>query len=164
MFVGWALVVPALVFRSALIAPLFLLGAFTLGVVMSTVFQLAHAVPGVEFHAVAPGDQQMPTGFAEHQVRATADFARSNRLLGWYVGGLNFQIEHHLFPDVCHVHYPALARIVEAACRESGIPHRSAPTLSAAIADHYRHLRALGRPGEARATLARDRAPAVLES
>jgi linoleoyl-CoA desaturase len=87
----------------------------------------------------------MPTGWAEHQVRATVDFAPSNRLLGWYVGGLNFQIEHHLLPDVCHVHYRALAGIVAESCRAYGVPHRSEPTLCAAIAAHYRHLRALGR-------------------
>jgi linoleoyl-CoA desaturase len=149
VFVGWALAVPVLVFRSAWVAAFFVLGAFTLGVVLSTVFQLAHAVPDAEFHAAAGADTRMPTGFAEHQVRATVDFAPANRLLGWYVGGLNFQVEHHLFPDVCHVHYPALAPIVEAACRQAGIRRRTAPTLRAAIAHHYRHLRALGRTAQA---------------
>jgi linoleoyl-CoA desaturase len=160
VFVTWALVVPALVFRSAWVVPLFLLGAFTLGVVLSTVFQLAHAVPDAAFHAVGAGDHRMPTGFAEHQVRATVDFAPSNRLLGWYVGGLNFQIEHHLFPDVCHVHYPALARIVEATCRAHGIPHRTAPTLRAAVAGHHRYLQALGRGGGREARAASVAAPA----
>jgi linoleoyl-CoA desaturase len=148
-FVGWAVVVPALVFRSAWVVPPFLLGAFTLGLVLATVFQLAHAVPEAEFHAATSGEQRLPTGFAEHQVRATVDFAPSNRLLGWYVGGLNFQIEHHLFPDVCHVHYAALAGIVAETCREHGIPHRTSPTLRAALAAHYRFLRALGRPASA---------------
>jgi linoleoyl-CoA desaturase len=151
VFVTWAVVIPAVVFRSAWVGPMFLLGAFTLGVVLSTVFQLAHSVPEAEFHAAVAGDQRMPTSFAEHQVRATVDFAPSNRLVGWYIGGLNFQIEHHLFPDVCHVHYPALAAIVEATCHEHGMPHRTAATLRAAIAAHYRFLRALGRPGAARA-------------
>ncbi len=150
VFVAWAVVAPALVFRSAWVAPFFLLGAFTLGVVLSTVFQLAHTVPEAEFHDARSVADPMPTGFAEHQVRATVDFAPSNRLLGWYVGGLNFQVEHHLFPDVCHVHYPALAGIVEETCREAGIPHRTAPTLRAAIADHFRHLRSLGRPRDPR--------------
>jgi linoleoyl-CoA desaturase len=148
-FVGWAVMVPALVFRSAWVVPLFLLGAFTLGLVLATVFQLAHAVPEAEFHAATSGEQRLPTGFAEHQVRATVDFAPANRLLGWYVGGLNFQVEHHLFPDVCHVHYAALAGIVAETCREHGIPHRTAPTLRAALAAHYRFLRALGRPASA---------------
>ena len=113
--------------------------------VLATVFQLAHAVPDAEFHAAGPGDQRMPTGWAEHQVRATVDFAPANRLLGWYIGGLNFQIEHHLLPDVCHVHYPALAGMVEATCLEHGVPYRTQPTLRAAMAAHYRFLRALGR-------------------
>jgi linoleoyl-CoA desaturase len=147
VFLAWAVVVPVLVFRSGWVAPLFLLGALTLGVVLATVFQLAHAVPEAEFHAARAGDQRMPTGWAEHQVRATVDFAPSNRLLCWYVGGLNFQIEHHLLPDVCHVHYPALVAGVEAACRAHGVPHRTHPTLRAAIAAHFRFLRALGRRG-----------------
>jgi linoleoyl-CoA desaturase len=149
VFVGWSLVVPLLVFRSGWVLVLFARGSLTLGVVLSTVFQLAHAVPEAEFHAVSRGERRMPAGWAEHQVRATIDFAPANRLLGWYVGGLNFQVEHHLFPDVCHTHYPAVAAIVRAACAEHGIPHRTHPTLRGAIASHYRLLRALGRPAPA---------------
>jgi linoleoyl-CoA desaturase len=144
VFLTWALIVPFLVFRSGMVLALFVFGAFVLGVVLSTVFQLAHAVPGAESYA-RPHSQRMPRGWAEHQVRATVDFAASNRLLGWYVGGLNFQVEHHLFPDVCHEHYPALAGIVEATCLAHGVPYRSQPTLRGAIAAHYRFLRALGR-------------------
>jgi linoleoyl-CoA desaturase len=153
-FVGWALAVPLLVFRSGWVVALFVLGSLTLGVVLATVFQLAHTVPEAEFHAGGPGERRMATGWAEHQVRATVDFAPANRLLGWYVGGLNFQVEHHLFPDVCHTHYAALAPIVAAACREHGVPHRTQPTLGAALAAHYRHLRALGRRAVAPAAAA----------
>jgi linoleoyl-CoA desaturase len=146
VFVGWSLVVPCLVFRTPWVFAFFVLGSLTLGVVLSTVFQLAHTVPGAEFHHASPGQQRLPSAWAEHQVRATVDFAPANRLLGWYVGGLNFQVEHHLFPDVCHTHYPALAPIVRATCAQHGIPHRTHPTLRGAIASHYRFLRALGRP------------------
>jgi len=138
-------VVPVLVFRSGRVAPLFLFGAWALGVVLSTVFQLAHTMPDAEVHAVTRGEKRMETGWAEHQVRATVDFAPSNRLLGWYVGGLNFQIEHHLFPEVSHVHYASLAAIIEATCLAHGVPYRSEPTLPRAIAAHHRYLRALGR-------------------
>jgi linoleoyl-CoA desaturase len=144
-FLCWAVVVPVLVFRSGWVAPLFLFGAWTLGVVLSTVFQLAHTMPDAEVHAVTRGEKRMETGWAEHQVRATVDFAPSNRLLGWYVGGLNFQIEHHLFPEVSHVHYASLAAIIEATCLAHGVPYRSEPTLPRAIAAHHRYLRALGR-------------------
>lgn len=149
VFVGWTLVLPLLVFRSAWVVALFLLGSMTLGVVLATVFQLAHAVPDAAFHAAGSGEQRMATGWAEHQARATVDFAPSSRLLCWYVGGLNFQIEHHLLPDVCHTHYPALAGVVEAACLAHGIPHRTHPTLRAALGEHYRFLRALGRARDA---------------
>ncbi len=144
VFLTWTLIVPLLVFRSGWVLAAFVCGALALGLVLSTVFQLAHAVSGAELHA-QPRDGRMPTGWAEHQLRTTVDFAPSNRLLGWYVGGLNFQVEHHLFPDVCHVHYPALAGIVEATCLAHGVPYRSQPTLRAAIAGHYRFLRTLGR-------------------
>jgi linoleoyl-CoA desaturase len=159
-FVGWSLVVPALVFGSAWPAAFFVVGALLLGVVMATVFQLAHTVQGAEFHAARAGERRLPRAWAEHQVRATVDFAPSNRLLCWYVGGLNFQIEHHLFPDVCHTHYPALARVVEAACAEHGVPYRVQPTVRAAIASHYRFLRALGRKPAALAADATTGAPA----
>ncbi len=145
VFVAWAVVVPGLVFRSGWVVPLFPLGAGVLGFVLSVVFQLAHTVPGARFETAGPGARTLPTGWAEHQVRATADFAPRNAWLGWYVGGLNFQVEHHLFPDVCHVHYPALARVVGAACAEHGIPYQVQPSLRAAIRAHFRLLRSLGR-------------------
>jgi linoleoyl-CoA desaturase len=151
VFVGWSVGVPLLVFRSAWAVGLFVLGSMVLGVVLSTVFQLAHTVPSAEFHAAGSRDQRLPAGWAEHQVRATVDFAPASRLLGWYVGGLNFQVEHHLFPDVCHTNYPAVASIVQATCAEWGVPYRSQPTLRAALASHYRFLRALGRPARASA-------------
>ncbi len=111
---------------------------------MSAVFQLAHTVPEAEFHESVTRGGRMPTGWAKHQVRATVDFAPSSRVLAWYLGGLNFQIEHHLFPGVCHVHYPALAASVKETCRAHLIPYRVQPTLWAAIGAHHRHLRALG--------------------
>jgi linoleoyl-CoA desaturase len=120
------------------------LGAFVLGVVLSTVFQLAHTVPEAEFHAASDVGGRLPAGWAEHQVRATVDFAPSSRVLAWYLGGLNFQIEHHLFAGVCHVNYPALAAVVEETCRQHGVPYRVHRTLLKAIAAHQRHLRRLG--------------------
>jgi linoleoyl-CoA desaturase len=101
-------------------------------------------VPEAEFHV---GGERLACGWAEHQVRATVDFAPSNRLLRWYLGGLNYQVEHHLFPDVCHQHHPALARIVDATCAEYRIPLHRTPTLGAALAAHHHFLRAMGRAG-----------------
>ena len=68
-----------------------------------------------------------------------------NRLLSWYVGGLNYQIEHHLFPKVCSVHYPAISRVVRLAAAAHGVPYHEQPTLLRAIRSHYRMLKHFGR-------------------
>jgi linoleoyl-CoA desaturase len=88
----------------------------------------------------------MATPWAIHQLQTTVNFARGNRVLGWLIGGLNFQVEHHLFPRISHVHYPLVARVVEATCREFGVPYLEHRTFGAGIASHYRWLRQLGRP------------------
>jgi linoleoyl-CoA desaturase len=118
--------------------------SFVQGVVLSVVFQLAHCVEEAEFPLPRSDSGRMATGWAEHQVQTTADFAPHNRLLTWFVGGLNFQIEHHLFPHVCHVHYPALAPVVRQTCREFGVRYTAQPSLPSAIASHFRWLRRMG--------------------
>jgi linoleoyl-CoA desaturase len=90
----------------------------------------------------------MSTGWAEHEVATTADFATQNPVVTWYLGGLNFQIEHHLFPRICHIHYPAISSIVAATCHEFALPYVCYPTVRSAVAAHYRFLKTMGRkPG-----------------
>jgi len=72
------------------------------------------------------------------------DFAQSNKLLSWYVGGLNFQIEHHLFPQICHIHYPRIAEIVQQVCAENGLPYAVNKTFLVALASHTRWIRRMG--------------------
>jgi linoleoyl-CoA desaturase len=116
----------------------------TAGIILGVVFQLAHVVEGPE-HFKADG-QVMEDSWLVHEMKTTSDFGRGNRLLCWYVGGLNFQIEHHLFPRVCSIHYPAISPIVEGVAREHGIPYHSHPTLRESIRSHVRMLKELGRP------------------
>jgi fatty acid desaturase len=82
---------------------------------------------------------------ATHQVEATVDFAPHDRILTWFIGGLNFQIEHHLFPRVCHTHYPALSKMVERVRLKHGVRYATHPSATAALRSHYRWLRKLGR-------------------
>jgi linoleoyl-CoA desaturase len=89
----------------------------------------------------------METAWAVHQLETTVDFARGNRLLSWFIGGLNFQIEHHLFPQVCHVHYPALAGLVEETCKDFGLRYRAHKTFLDGVRAHFRWLRQMGMPG-----------------
>ncbi len=83
-----------------------------------------------------------------HQVQSIVDFPRHSRVLAWLLGGLNFQIEHHLFPHICHVHYTALSRIVEEPCREFGVRYSVHSTFCAGLASHYRWLRRMGQPDQ----------------
>ncbi|MFO0850325.1 MAG: acyl-CoA desaturase [Gemmataceae bacterium] len=129
------------------VLPGYLLVMGVLGVTTCSVFQLAHCVGEADF-PVPAGDPSpaMADCWAVHQVRTTVDFARGSRGLTWLLGGLNYQIEHHLFPRVCHVHYPALAAVVEATCREYGVRYSAHPTLRAGLVAHYRWLKEMGRP------------------
>ena len=106
---------------------------------------LAHCVEEAAFPLPRQDTGRMEKGWAEHQVETTVDFARGSRLLSWFIGGLNFQIEHHLFPRICHVHYPALAPLVEETCREFGLPYMAHETFRAGVGSHFRWLRRMGR-------------------
>jgi linoleoyl-CoA desaturase len=117
----------------------FLLMHFTAGFVLSYVFQLAHMVEDVE-HEDIPADGNMDE-WMEHQLKTTANFAPKNWLLNWYVGGLNFQIEHHLFPNICHIHYPQIAKIERQTTEEFHLNYQQHDTLMGAVRSHYKHLR-----------------------
>src|SRR5262249_38937398 len=91
-----------------------------------------------------PDEGRMQAAWAVHQVETTVDFARGNRVLSWILGGLNFQIEHHLFPQISHVHYPALAPLVEETCQEFGVRYIAHKTDRASDASHYRWSRQMG--------------------
>jgi linoleoyl-CoA desaturase len=119
------------------------------GVMLSVVFQLAHCVEEAEFRVPEPDTQRVDTAWAEHQIETTIDFARKSRVLAWLLGGLNFQIEHHLFPRISHVHYPAISSVVEETCRDFGVRYSEHPTLWAGLVSHYRWLRRMGAEPEA---------------
>lgn len=122
----------------------FLLIHLTAGYILSTVFQLAHIVEGAE-QPIPDSDGTMQNAWAVHQLLTTANFSRDNRLLNWYVGGLNFQIEHHLFPNICHVHYRRLSKIVQETAQEFQLPYNLKPSLAEAMQSHFRMLKLLGR-------------------
>ncbi len=113
------------------------------GVILSIVFQLAHVVEGVE-QPLEKSEGIIENDWIVHELQTTADFARDNRFLGWYTGGLNFQIEHHLFPHICHVHYRHIAPIVERTANEYGYPYIVKPTFINALASHVQRLKELG--------------------
>jgi linoleoyl-CoA desaturase len=152
VFLGGKLVFFTLAFAAPLafhpfwaVAAAYAVMAVVVGVVLSVVFQLAHCVELADF----PVDRvagRIDNAWAIHQVETSVDFARHSRVASWLLGGLNFQIEHHLFARICHVNYPAIAALVEKTCREFGVRYNYNRTFLSALKSHYRWLRAMGAP------------------
>lgn len=154
---AWLIVSKALYFGIIIVLPLlitslvwwqvllgFLVMHLTVGTILSLIFQMAHLVEGPE--------QSTPDEYGKighslivHQLKTTADFSKNNRLLSWYVGGLNFQIEHHMFPRICHMHYPAISKIVEDTTREYKLPYYVFDGFGDAFLSHLETLKNLGR-------------------
>ncbi|MFY9254575.1 MAG: acyl-CoA desaturase [Fuerstiella sp.] len=128
------------------VAACFFLASFCQGVLLSVVFQLAHCVEEASFPLPEEGTLKFENAWAVHQVETTVDFARGGKIATWFTGGLNYQIEHHLFPQICHIHYPALSKIVQETAAEHGVRYTAHPTVLAAIKSHFNWLRRMGQP------------------
>ncbi len=124
-----------------------LIGFLTLsmfaGFVLSIVFQLAHTVEETAF-PVPADNKDIENEWAIHQLQTTANFATKNKLICWLVGGLNFQIEHHLFPKISHIHYPAISKIIKKTCAEFDIKYIEYKHMRDAILSHTLHLKRMG--------------------
>ncbi len=146
VYYSWAIVVPLLVLHVPWwqFAIGFAVMHLTAGFILGVIFQLAHVVEGTEY-PVPDEAGRIEEAWLVHEMATTANFARGNRLLSWYVGGLNYQIEHHLFPRVCSVHYPAISPIVKEVALKYGMPYNDQPTLRSAVRSHQRMLVKLGR-------------------
>jgi linoleoyl-CoA desaturase len=146
LFWVWALVIPLWIHASWVVVAYFFVTSFTLGITLSLVFQLAHCVEEANFPRFSEAEARSDREWAVHQIETTVDFARGRRLLSWYLGGLNYQIEHHLFPGICHVHYRALSEIVETTCAEFNVSYFAHESLRKALSSHLRWLYRLGQP------------------
>ncbi|PVX45282.1 linoleoyl-CoA desaturase [Flavobacterium sp. 103] len=116
---------------------------YTAGLILSIVFQLAHVVD--EAANPQPNETgEMENTWAIHQLFTTVNFAPKNKIVNWYTGGLNHQIEHHIFPHISHVHYGKIAKIVKETAKECQLPYYEYKTMTAAVVAHFKHLRTLG--------------------
>lgn len=145
MFIGAYMVVPIIAVGWLSWLAGFLIITFTCGLIISIVFQLAHVIEGTQFHIAEAGGENERQEWALHQISSTANFATSSKTLHWLLGGLNFQIEHHLFPRISHIHYPAISKMVKEACRESNIVYNEYTSMFKAVASHLVHLKRLGK-------------------
>lgn len=122
----------------------FLIMQFIGGLMLGIIFQPAHVLPSTDF-PLPDETGNIENDWAIHQLYTTANFAPKAKLFSWYVGGLNYQVEHHLFPNICHVHYPALSKIVRETAQEYNLPYHSMSTFREALVEHGKMLYQLGR-------------------
>ncbi|NNC83111.1 MAG: acyl-CoA desaturase [Flavobacteriales bacterium] len=121
----------------------FLMMQYISGLILALVFQPAHVIEETEFYT--PSDTgSVENNWAIHQLMTTANYARGNRALSWFIGGLNYQIEHHLFPTICHVHYRNISPIVQQTAEEYGIPYQEHRSFYSALKSHFSLLHSLG--------------------
>ena len=144
LFLTLAFGLPLLVHPLWIVLLFYALTVGLAGVVVSVVFQLAHCVEEAEFPLPQKNAGSMENAWAVHQVETTVDFARRSKVESWLLGGLNFQIEHHLFPRVCHVNYPAISNLVEQTCRDFGVRYGEHASFRAGLLSHFRWLRRMG--------------------
>jgi linoleoyl-CoA desaturase len=120
---------------------------YVAGLILSIVFQLAHVIDQAET-PIPDQEGQMENTWAIHQLHTTVNFGRKNRLMNWYTGGLNHQVEHHIFPNISHIHYTKISKIVKETAKEFNLPYNEYETTRKAIISHFRHLKSLGKKPE----------------
>ena len=136
--------IPLLFHSLGAVVVYYVVAGLVTGIVLSVVFQVAHCVEEADFPVPRATTGRIDHAWAVHQAETTVDFARKSRVVTWLVGGLNFQIEHHLFPRISHVNYPAISALVEETCRDFGIRYPEHTSFRAGLASHFRWLRRMG--------------------
>ena len=146
IYVGYIFVIPLLF--TPLLWWQILTGIFAMhylaGFILAIIFQPAHVIDGTEF-PLPDENNALENNWAIHQLHTTTNFGNESKWFSWYVGGLNFQIEHHLFPNICHVHYRRIAGLVSDTATEFNLPYKSSRTFAGALYGHAKLLKALGR-------------------
>jgi len=148
LYYGYIFVLPIILLPIAwwAIVLLYLGMHFIAGFSLAIIFQTAHVMPDTKYPL--PNEEgKIEKSWAIHQLMTTSNYATKNRMLSWFVGSLNFQVEHHLFPTICHIHYRKLSAIVQRIASEYNLPYNVQPTFGAAIKEHYKMLRILGTEG-----------------
>ncbi len=147
LYFGVFFALPVLVFKMSFweIFAGFLLMHITSGLILTVIFQLAHSVEGTAY-PLPDSTGRLRNDWAVHQLETTVNFSPGNKILTWYLGGLNYQIEHHLFPKICHVHYPEISVIIRQTAEDFGLKYLENPSFVVAFKSHVRSLKTFGLP------------------
>jgi linoleoyl-CoA desaturase len=144
-YVGMYIILPILMVGPAKALIGFAVICFACGLSISMVFQLAHIVEDTQFPTPDEQSNKIGQEWAIHQISTTANFATKNKIVSWLLGGLNFQVEHHLFPKISHVHYPRISEFVKETCEQFNITYIEYPSVLKAFTSHVLHIKKLGK-------------------
>ena len=144
VYIGIFIVIPTYIFGIGTAIIGYLIVALTTGICITIVFQLAHVVEGLNFVAHNDDVVVVQDDWATHQIHTTSNFATKNKIWTWLLGGLNFQVEHHLFPKISHIHYPKINEIVKKTCADFNVKYQEFPTMLKAIKSHMAYLKQIG--------------------
>jgi linoleoyl-CoA desaturase len=136
----WLMDIPILHFIAG-----YFISAATAGFTLAIIFYLAHCVENANLFPL-PVQQTIEDNWAAHQLRTTSNFGMGNRWLTWFSGGLNYQVEHHLFPEICSIHYRRISHIIETTAQQHGLPYLKYDTFGAALRSHQQMLQQLSKP------------------
>jgi linoleoyl-CoA desaturase len=142
LYLSYMLFIPLYIlpFSWSFIVFTFCVTLFMIGIIMSFTFQTTHIIDTTTY----PKSKKEYENYVYHVFETTADYAANNPLANWFFGGLNVHVIHHLRSDICHIHYPALTRIVKATAKEFGVPYRENITIFDAGMAHLKQLKKLG--------------------
>ena len=115
------------------------------GLTFALMFQVTHIYEGTTF-PLPDEDGNIDNNYALHVLETTADFSRTSKIGTWLMGGINIHVIHHIYPQICHVHYPALTEILRETCIDHGIEYNENKTFSKALVKHYKILKHLSKP------------------
>ena len=117
---------------------------YTAGLILSLVFQLAHIIGEADMPLPDTTTGNMKNSWVVHQLKTTVNFSTKNKIVNWFTGGLNHQIEHHIFPHISHIHYTKISEIVKKTASEFNLPYNEYKTTRSAIFSHFKFLKQMG--------------------
>ncbi|MDQ3048990.1 MAG: acyl-CoA desaturase [Bacteroidota bacterium] len=145
LYIGAFIVLPIFTVGLAEMLIGYTVASFVCGFLIAVVFQLAHIVEDAAFETPTSPNHKVEAEWAVHQVQTTANFATKSKIVSWFTGGLNYQVEHHLFPRISHIHYPKINQFVQETCEQFGVQYLEFPTVLSAVKSHVDHLKYVGR-------------------
>ncbi len=146
IYYSYALALPLIMISQPwwLIVLAFVSMHFLTGLLISIIFQTAHVMPSTQF-PIPNENGIIENDWTIHQLATTTNYSPKSKFFSWLIGGLNYQVEHHLLPNICHVHYKSISHIIAETAKEYGIPYHMKKTFFAALIDHVKMLKQLGK-------------------